>query len=154
MAERPRVDPVAIVARLERGPVGKDGEAEAEIALATLDFLDPACRESGCDPGPTAHLSFSISPPRCSRLAQRATWKSLSTGCVKRLRRAPANCRRRLQTVRARSANTAVLVPVDAAGGELALNFLTSEGRCGAARSAEARCAAELRRGVQRNDES
>jgi hypothetical protein len=56
MAERPRVNPVAIVARIARGPVGKDCEAEAEIALATLDFLDAECRESGCDPGPTAHF--------------------------------------------------------------------------------------------------
>jgi hypothetical protein len=56
MAERPRVNPVSIVARIKRGPVDKDCAAEAEIALDALDFLDAECRESGCDPGPTAHF--------------------------------------------------------------------------------------------------
>jgi hypothetical protein len=55
MVER-RVDPIAIVARIKRGPVDKDDAVEAEIALDTLDFLDAECRETGCDPGPTAHL--------------------------------------------------------------------------------------------------
>jgi hypothetical protein len=57
MAERPRVNPVAIVACLARAPVGEDGDAmAAEIALETLNFLDAECREGGVDPGPTAHL--------------------------------------------------------------------------------------------------
>jgi hypothetical protein len=56
MAERPRVNPVAVIARIGRA-IPEDGEAaEAGIALATLDFLDAECREAGCDPGPTAHL--------------------------------------------------------------------------------------------------
>ena len=57
MAERPRVNPVSIVARLARAPVGEAGDAAmAEIALETLAFLDAECREGGVDPGPTAHL--------------------------------------------------------------------------------------------------
>jgi hypothetical protein len=57
MAERPRVNPIAIVARLARAPVDEDGDAAmAEIALETLNFLDAECREGGVDPGPTAHL--------------------------------------------------------------------------------------------------
>ena len=56
MVERSRVDPVAIVARICRGPVDKDDAVEAEVALDTLDFLDAECRETECDPGPTAHL--------------------------------------------------------------------------------------------------
>jgi hypothetical protein len=56
MAER-RVNPVGIVARLARAPVGEDSDAAmAEIALETLNFLDAECREGGVDPGPTAHL--------------------------------------------------------------------------------------------------
>jgi hypothetical protein len=55
MVER-RVDPIAIVARIKRGPVAEDCAVEAEVALDTLDFLDAECRETGCDPGPTAHL--------------------------------------------------------------------------------------------------
>lgn len=35
MAERPRVNPVAIVARIARGPVGEGCAAEAEIALVS-----------------------------------------------------------------------------------------------------------------------
>jgi hypothetical protein len=57
MAERARVNPVAVIARIGRAiPEDKDDAAEAEIALATLDFLAAECSESGCDPGPTAHF--------------------------------------------------------------------------------------------------
>jgi hypothetical protein len=56
MAERPRVNPVAIVSRIARGPVGEDCAAEAEIGLDTLDFLDAECREAKCDPGQAAHF--------------------------------------------------------------------------------------------------
>ena len=57
MTERPRVDPIAIVARTGRGPVDQDDMAEAEIALDTLAFLDAECREADCDPGWTAKLT-------------------------------------------------------------------------------------------------
>jgi hypothetical protein len=57
MAERSRVDPIAVVARIARGPVDKDDAAEAEIALDTLSFLDAECREADCDPGWTAKLT-------------------------------------------------------------------------------------------------
>ena len=56
MAERSRVDPIAIVSRLARGPVAEDCAMEAEIALDTLAFLDAECRETACDPGQTAHF--------------------------------------------------------------------------------------------------
>jgi hypothetical protein len=57
MAERPRVNPVSIVARLARAPAVDDSDAAmAEIALETLNFLDAECREGRVDPGPTAHL--------------------------------------------------------------------------------------------------
>jgi hypothetical protein len=50
MAERPRVDLVSIVARIKRGPVDKDDAAEAEVAVDGLDFLDHACKATGCEP--------------------------------------------------------------------------------------------------------
>ena len=57
MAERPRVNPVSIVARLARAPVVDDSDAAmAEIALETLTFLEAECSEGDIDPGPTAHL--------------------------------------------------------------------------------------------------
>jgi hypothetical protein len=57
MAERPRVNPVSVVARIARGPVDKDDMAEAECAVDTLAFLDAECRASGCEPGWTAKLT-------------------------------------------------------------------------------------------------
>ena len=58
MAERPRVDLVSIVARIKRGPVDKDDAAEAEVAVDVLDFLDHACKATGCEPGWTAKLDL------------------------------------------------------------------------------------------------
>jgi hypothetical protein len=57
MAERPRVDLVSIVARIKRGPVDKDDAMEAEVAVDVLDFLDHACKATGCEPGWTAKLT-------------------------------------------------------------------------------------------------
>jgi hypothetical protein len=57
MAERPRVDLVSIVARIKRGPVDEDDAAEAEVAVDVLDFLDHACKATGCEPGWTAKLT-------------------------------------------------------------------------------------------------
>jgi hypothetical protein len=54
MAERPRVDLVSIVSR---GPVDKDDAMEAEVAVDVLDFLDHACKATGCEPGWTAKLT-------------------------------------------------------------------------------------------------
>lgn len=57
MAERPRLDPIAYIARLARAVPGEDSDAAmAEIALETLNFLDAECSEGDVDPGPTAHL--------------------------------------------------------------------------------------------------
>jgi hypothetical protein len=57
MAERARVDLVSIVARIKRGPVDEDDAAEAEVAVDVLDFLDHACKASGCEPGWAAKLT-------------------------------------------------------------------------------------------------
>ena len=57
MAERPRVDLVSIVSRIRRGPVDKDDAMEAEVAVDVLDFLDHACKATGCEPGWTAKLT-------------------------------------------------------------------------------------------------
>ena len=57
MVERPRVDLVSLVARIKRGPVDKDDAAEAEVAVDVLDFLDHACKATGCEPGWTAKLT-------------------------------------------------------------------------------------------------
>jgi hypothetical protein len=57
MAERPRVDLVSIVARIKRGPVVDDDAAEAEVAVDVLDFLDHACKATGCEPGWAAKLT-------------------------------------------------------------------------------------------------
>jgi hypothetical protein len=57
MVERPRVDLVSIVARIKRGPVDEDDAAEAEVAVDVLDFLDHACKATGCEPGWTAKLT-------------------------------------------------------------------------------------------------
>jgi hypothetical protein len=57
MAERPRVNPVAVAARIARGPVDEDDAAEAECAIDTLAFLDHACKATNCDPGWTAKLA-------------------------------------------------------------------------------------------------
>jgi hypothetical protein len=56
MAERPRVNPVAIVSRIARGAVSEDCAVEAEVALDTLTFLDAECCEADCDPGQTTHF--------------------------------------------------------------------------------------------------
>jgi hypothetical protein len=56
MAERPRVNPIGIVARIKRGPVDKDDAGEAEVAVDVLDFLDHACKATGSEPGWTAKL--------------------------------------------------------------------------------------------------
>ena len=57
MVERPRVDLVSLVARIKRGPVDEDDAAEAEVAVDVLDFLDHACKATGCEPGWTAKLT-------------------------------------------------------------------------------------------------
>jgi hypothetical protein len=105
MAERPRVNPVAIVARIARGPVGKDCEAEAEIALATLDFLDAECRESGCDPGPTAHfVVLDLAAALLAFGAVRNVEELVHWLRKEAPARAPVNCRKRCRPAGGRSA--------------------------------------------------
>ena len=122
MVERSRVDPVAIVARIKRGPVDKDDAVEAEVALDTLDFLDAECRETGCDPGPTAHLV--VLDLAAALIAFGAVRNVDELGSLAAQRSSGAGARTReggREQQGSVQRRAGVLVPVDASGGELAL---------------------------------
>ena len=104
-------------------PVDEDDAAEAEVAVDVLDFLDHACKATGCEPGWTAKLTVLdlargiVGFGAARNVEELVQW--LREEVPGRAPRTHEGGREQQGRVQRRAA---VFVPVYAAGGELALS--------------------------------